>query len=313
MRILITGGLGFIGSFLAEQYLQDGHEVVLLDDRSANVVDRVKDAWVIEGDCASPLSLAVAGRNVDLVVHAASPVGAVALLDKSGTIASEILRTTQAVVTFCADRGVPLVNISTSEVYGFSGTYAETDACIVPAKRNARLEYGVGKLAAEFTVQNTRGLRSVTVRPFNVAGPRQTSDKGFVLPTFCEQALTGRPLTVFGDGSQQRCFTAVHDLARFIVNLRPEHFDGRVVNVGTPTNQTTITALANLVLAKAGGGLVNHTDGKTVHGEDYEEAEGHTKCPDATLARAMGWQPAITLAELVDLTLTEIQEAQVAA
>lgn len=313
MHVLITGGLGFIGSFLAEQYLQDGHEVTILDDLSANVVPTVPGATVRVGDCGNLAMLYATGKHADLVVHAASPVGAVALLDHAGGIASEIMHTTSTVVRYCRDRGLPVVNISTSEVYGFSGTYTETDACIVPAKRNARLEYGVGKLAAEFTVANTRDLQSVTVRPFNVAGPRQTSAKGFVLPTFCEQALARRPLTVFGDGSQERCFTAVHDLARFIANLRVDHFDGRVVNVGTPTNRTTVAGLADLVLSRTGGGLINYTDGKAIHGEDYEEAEGHTKCPNATLAESMGWKPTVTLPDLVDLTLSEIQEARVAA
>lgn len=311
MRVTITGGHGFIGSHLAETYRDQGHEVTCIDDHSASVVRHILGVENRQADAALTF------RDLDgcdLVIHCASPVGAVGILPLAGRMAAEIQRTTYAVAQACARRDVPLVNISTSEVYGTSGVYQETDDLRVPAKRNARLEYAAGKLAAEFTVANTPGLRSVTVRPFNVAGPRQTIAKGFVLPTFVEQALQGRAMTVFGTGRQERSFTAVHDVCAFIQGLRAEHFDGRVVNVGNPENRTTVLGLASTVNQVLGTSApVEFTTGEAVHGDGYAEAEGHVKVPDITLARGMGWEPAVDLEQLVYLTVADMPEWTVAA
>lgn len=303
MRVTITGGLGFLGSFTAEAYRDAGHRVTLIDDLSANVVTEVPGCETIVADAGGRT---VALTKPDVVVHAASPVGAVAVVNQSGRIASEILRTTRAVADSCVEAGALLVNVSTSEVYGFSGVYSEADDLRVPTKRNARLEYAVGKLAAEFAVAGTKDLNAVSIRPFNLAGPRQTKAKGFVVPTFIEQALAMQPLTIFGDGLQERNFTAVHDAAAFITGLLPEHFDGRVVNVGNPSNRTTILALAYQVCDQIGiAPDFEFTSGQAVHGAGYAEAEGRVKVADITLARSMGWEPTVTLEQLVTRSITD--------
>jgi nucleoside-diphosphate-sugar epimerase len=251
--------------------------------------------------------------RVDLVVHAASPVGPAALLSKTGIVA-EIIETTQAVIRFCRGRWIPLVNVSSSEVYGFSGTYSESDSCVVPPRLSHRLQYAAGKLAAEQLVR-TSGLDSLSIRPFNVAGPRQSRAKGFVIPTFCEQALAGEPLTVFEDGGQERCPTAVWDLVDYIVGHAAPHEGSPVVNVGNPGNRTSVIGLAHRVraLASPAGGTppIEYTTGKKVHGPDFEEAEGRVKVPDASLAQSHGWRPCVSLDEMIERTLAEIQEKAV--
>jgi nucleoside-diphosphate-sugar epimerase len=305
MRVVVTGGLGFIGSHVAERYRDDGHHVVIIDNGSGAVVHDIPGTTVIRDDVRN---IDLGHLRGDLIVHCASPVGAVGLLSLAGRIVTDIVGVTAHVTEAAARTDCPLVNISSSEVYGFSGTYSEADSCIVPAKHSARLEYAVGKLAAEHAVIGTPGLRSITIRPFNVAGPRQTRAKGFVLPTFVEQARAGRPLTVFGDGHQERSFTAVYDVVDFIANLRHGDFDGRVVNVGNPHNRTTVRDLADDVIGLVGADSeVIFTTGKAVHGDAYEEAEGIVKVPDTTRANLMGWQPRVDLDRLIMLTASDME------
>lgn len=307
MRVVVTGGLGFIGSHVAERLLAEDHNVLVIDDGSGAVV-RDLPCGVIRDDVRN---IDIGHLRPDLIVHCASPVGAVGLLSLAGRIVSDIVSVTAHAATAAIQARCPLVNISSSEVYGFSGTYHERDSCIVPAKHSARLEYAVGKLAAEHAVIGTPGLRSITVRPFNVAGPRQTRAKGFVLPTFVEQARAGAPLTVFGDGQQERSFTAVHDVVDFIVNLRHGDFDGRVVNVGNDRNRTTVHALARHVIRRLGStSYIEYTTGKAVHGDAYEEAEGHIKVPDTGRANLMGWHPRVDLDRLIMLTARDMEAAQ---
>jgi nucleoside-diphosphate-sugar epimerase len=146
------------------------------------------------------------------------------------------------------------------------------------------------------------------VRPFNVAGPGQSASKGFVLPTFCEQALGGWPLTVFGSGEQERAFTAVWDVADFIGRYAwNSEWDGRVFNLGNPANTTTILDLARRVLALSGRRENAYllTTGQEVHGEDYAEADGFQKLPIIEEAQSLGWRPRYTLDDLIKATLEQ--------
>lgn len=303
MRVLITGGLGFIGSHLAEAYVARGAEVVCLDDQSGSVVPYIDGTDMITADAREVHAALEFGRYLDLVVHAASPVGPVALL-KRQSIVAEIIETTQAVIRLCEQQKIPLINVSSSEVYGFSGVYREQDPCVIPHRLSHRIQYAAGKLAAEHLVRTCR-TPTLSIRPFNVAGPRQSRAKGFVIPTFCEQALAGDPLTVFDGGGQERCPTGVWDVVDFILNAEPT-LEHPVVNVGNARNRTTVMALAGLIIDATGtSSRVEFTSGKRVHGPQYEEAVGRVKVPDAEVAAAMGWQPRVGLRELVERTLAD--------
>lgn len=305
-RILITGGLGFIGSSIAEAHLAAGDKVTIIDDQSSNVVERVKGATVIRADLThflGPRAHSMLPQSFDRVVHCASPVGPAGILQHRGRIASMILEKTRRAIDYCVATQTRLVNISTSEVYGFSGVYKESDDLRVPARASARIEYALGKLAAEYECRLTPGLESVSIRPFNVAGARQSKRGGFVLPTFAEQAVTGDPLTVYSGGKQRRAFTSVDDVARLIVHhLDAAEWAGEAVNAGNPENTTTILGLARRVNTRAGqpADHIIHTSGQAVHGSAYAEAEGVVKIPDITLARLLGWEPEVSLEMLVD-------------
>ena len=303
MRVTVTGGLGFIGSFVAEELVRRDHTVTVIDRCIGNVVDEIDGATVHchdvrRGHLHSP----------DVVVHCASPVGAVALLSNHESITHEIVDVTNHVARECAATGVRLVNISSSEVYGFSGEYVETDDLRVPDKHSARLEYAVGKIAGEHLLHGFEDLHFTNIRPFNVTGPRQTSAKGFVLPTFAEQAAAGDPLTVFGDGTQRRAFTSVYDIAHVICDIvEADDFTGETYNVGCPMNETSVIDLAQRVIEITGSGSeIVLTDGKAVHGRNYEEAEGTVKIPNVGKLTRSGVQaPNQSLDELIELTIAD--------
>lgn len=310
-RVLITGALGFFGSHLADHYADLGWYVVGIDNLTANVVSVTHptiDSMLI-GDARALTPQHVA--SVDLVVHAASPVGAAGILAAQGTIAGQIVAGTQAVVDACVVAGVPLVNVSTSEVYGVTGVARESDLFVVPNRYSARLEYQAGKIAAEQVVGASvaRGLRAVQVRPWNLAGPREASAKGFVIPRMVAQALAGESLTVFEGGDQERAFTGVWDACRFVTDYLPPDLDewgGQPYNVGNEDNRTTIGDLARTVVEATGSGSqIVYTSGKRIWGERYEEAAAGTKLPDASLARSLGWQPENTIRAIITATAAE--------
>lgn len=311
-RIVITGGLGFIGSHVVDAFLAKGCEVTVIDSMVAAVTDgaeyeadprcivhRISVADYLDGDGSF--------AGADLVVHAASHVGPAGILRHQGTLGADMVATTQRVVDACVEDGAALVTFSSAEVYGRSGLLREQDDLIVPTHYNARLEYAIAKTLTEAITINSRhrGLRGLVIRPFNVAGPRQSRAGGFVMPTFVQQALAGRPLTVFAGGAQTRAFLSATDLARFVA----DHVDaalasGRpVFNLGNPANSSTIWALAERVVARLGSAsAIEHIDARLIHGPLYEEAESIDKLPVLDAAAAVGWMPRITLDDLIDET-----------
>jgi nucleoside-diphosphate-sugar epimerase len=307
MRILVTGGLGFIGARAARAAVQRGHTVTLVDDTSGAVVDHVPGTNLLL--CGVETLVANADNMPwDAIIHCAAPVGGLGVVN-AGMVAGRIVSATEAAIHLAAGSGAALVNVSSSEVYGAPGAYTETTPCVVPGRYSPRLGYALGKRAAENDV-HTAGLdRSgvVSVRPFNVVGPGQSASKGFVLPRWCEQVHAGKPLTIFGDGTQGRAFTSVHDLAPWLVDLAEqlvaEPRDLGVVNAGNPRNMTTIRALAALVNVAAGrpGDALYFTTGQREYNDArYEEAEGTTKSPaNVEKAKALGWEPTWSLGEIV--------------
>ncbi len=309
-RALITGGLGFIGSDVAERMLEAGIAVTVIDSRISNVISgseletRFSQFQLYEEPIsAEALSRALSSRP-DVVLHFASYVGPASILKYSGTIGSEIVANTRLVVDACQSQAIPLVFLSSAEVYGFSGLLKEQDSIRVPPYYNARIEYALAKLTSESMVTNSvaAGLRAFTIRPFNVAGARQSRKGGFVIPTFVEQALRGEALTVFDTGEQERAFLDVRDMTSFILGTieQTEVFDGRVVNVGNPDNRISIAELAKKVKDQLNSpSAIAYVNPKTVHGTLYEEAESFRKIPSIERANALGWTPLYDMDEIV--------------
>jgi nucleoside-diphosphate-sugar epimerase len=242
--------------------------------------------------------------DYSLVIHAASLVGPAGILSYAGVIGEDIVNSTSQVIKYCVANRVPLVNFSSAEVYGVSGVLTESMDIRVPYTYNARLEYALGKLTSESMIVNskTRGLRATIIRPFNVVGPRQSRKAGFVLPTFVQQALAGAPLTVFESGTQKRAFTDVSDIVDFVLHYAENAFDNPhpTFNLGNPANVTTVLELARRIKTLLGSkSEIIYTDGKTVYGPHYFEAESFLKLPDIARAKALGWNPKIPLDDVI--------------
>lgn len=306
-RALVTGGFGFIGSHLVERLLMDGWAVYVVDDLSSNAVpvdilleefaqvQAASDGLFVYDIC--PILESAAFVDYDVIFHLASPVGPVGVLGRAGDIAHQIIADTAFLMDWAVLDGSKLINVSTSEIYGGgkAGLCSEEYPCIIPAETTVRLEYAVGKLAAEIAIRNrcrVSSLKAATVRPFNVAGPRQGVDGGFVVPRFIEQAMNGEPLTVFGDGSQLRAFTHVKDIVDGIMKVAASDCeDGRAWNLGNPGNKLSILELARKVIeVVSSGSAIEFVDPKDIFGELYAEAA--EKYPDARKAmHELGWKP----------------------
>jgi len=321
MNILVTGGFGFIGSHLLELLLEDPENVVtVVDDLSTSplplpdLLDQIGRAPNLRYDIASVKDYAArhGDATVDQIYHLASIVGPAGVLAHAGRIVPSIVDDTCRLVEMAQRNGAKIVDVSTSEVYGGGqdGYCSEDMPKIVTSRTSARLEYAVGKLAAEVMVTNlcaAKQLNASIIRPFNVAGPRQSCRGGFVLPRFVTAALRREALTVFGDGRQIRAFTHGRDVARGIVLAMERGGSGEAYNVGNPENRCSILELAEAVIELSGSrSAITFVDPKAIFGPLYEEA--NDKYPDATKTmRELGWKPEFGKREIVLETIRYFQ------
>lgn len=261
-HVLVTGGAGFIGSHLCAELLARGHRVHVVDDLSTGSLDNLKG---LDGDARLEVSVAsiedaaVAARacaTADAVFHLAGAVGVRRLASRPLEVVRRNLRCTEVLLGAAAARRVPVLLTSSSEVYGDGPVPFDESHSVRPgATEGHRGGYACAKAMGEWLAFGHReqdGLPVVVARLFNTVGPRQSGESGMVLPRFVAQAIAGQPLTVYGDGSQTRCFAHVRDVARALVDLMgAPAAEGRVFNVGSDV-ETTVLALAQLVRAVAG-------------------------------------------------------------
>jgi nucleoside-diphosphate-sugar epimerase len=308
-EIVITGGLGFIGSHVADAHLALGDRVTVIDSEVAAVVDgndyeQHPGCTVIREPVETVFEDPKLLEGADRVVHAASHVGPAGILQYTGRLGPDMIRSAESVIERCIQADVPLCMFSSAEVYGRSGLLGEDDDIRVPVPYNTRIEYAIAKTLIECMMVNSlnRGLRAIAIRPFNVVGPRQSRAGGFVMPTFVQQALVGEPITVFATGKQVRAFTSATDLSRFLTDFWDEALESQtnVFNVGNPDNRTTVEDLAQRIKVLLGSDSeIVHIDGKKVYGPMYMEAESFEKVPVLSGASELGWTPEISLDELI--------------
>jgi nucleoside-diphosphate-sugar epimerase len=325
-NILVTGGFGFLGSHLVEQLLADQEtRVHVVDDLRSSPIDvnmfvtRLGNpknlTWEITSIERYAQRGALGAPPYKEIYHLASVVGPVGVLEHGGRIVRSIVDDTYHIVALAKAHGARLCDISTSEVYGGGrdGYCSETDAKIIPPKNSVRLEYAVAKLACEVALVNMSqvdGLDVVIIRPFNIAGPRQSGKGGFVLPRFIGQALRGEPLTVYGDGKMIRAFTHVADVANCVVLAARKGRKGEAYNAGNPANRIAIGELANRVVAIVGSkGGIGFVDPKTLFGPLFEEA--NDKYPDAHKTMSeLGWQPRYDLETVIKDSLNYLRQGR---
>ncbi len=316
MIALITGGAGFIGSHLAEHLLDAGHEVVVLDDlttgRLANlssVSGHHRFRYVHGSVLDQELVGALAGQ-VDAIFHLAAAVGSFVIRDRTLQSLHTNIHGTENVLAAAQHNAVKVLIASSSEVYGKNTKIGlhEDDDRVVGSPLLHRWSYSEAKAVDESLTRayvTELGLHAVIVRLFNTVGPRQTGRYGMVIPRFVTQALTGQPLTIFGTGTQVRCFCHVHDVVPALVALMDhEGACGTAVNLGS-TEQVSIGGLAQRVLAMTGSasGIV-HLSYEEGIGPGYEDLQ--RRVPDCTRARALiGFRPVRTLDDILQSVIAE--------
>lgn len=320
-RIIVTGGFGFIGTTLTELLVADSNNHVhIVDDLSSSSIEI--DDFLNQIGRPQNLSYEITTVEAfftraevgswDAIYHLASPVGPAGVLQHAGYMVRDVVRDAYLIMDYCTKMNIKFLDVSTSEIYGGgqSGYCAESIPKIVPANTTVRLEYAIAKLAAETAIINrcrSRGLLCSIVRPFNVAGPRQSPKGGFVLPRFIQQAHQHKPITVFNDGSAVRAFTHVRDMARGIIAAMENGANGDAYNVGNPANKTTILDLATRVKKVLNSkSEIVFVDPKTIYGNYYEEA--NDKYPDSTRAiNELKWTPEFGIDETILAAYQEYQ------
>lgn len=248
MKILITGGAGFVGSHLAELCLKNGHDVYVIDDLSTGTLKNLEHLqaspdysnriFVTVDSILNHEKLLELIGICDVVYHLAAAVGVQYIIDNPLKSIITNVRGTELVLELCAKFKKKVVIASTSEVYGKHdhAPLVETDDCVYGPSEKSRWSYAAGKLMDEFTAiayHRTKGLPVIVVRLFNTVGPRQTGRYGMVIPRFVTQALKGQPITVYGDGTQSRTFTHVEEVVESLYRLvQSPHSLGQVINIG---------------------------------------------------------------------------------
>ncbi len=258
MRVLITGGAGFIGSHLADSYLQRGCEVYVIDDLSTGKIENIqhlkgnpKFHYTIESVHNQPVTAELVDQ-CDVVFHLAAAVGVRLIVESPVRTIETNVRGTEVVLALANKKKKKVMIASTSEVYGLSSDvpFREDGNLVMGATTKGRWSYACSKAIDEFLAiayWREKKLPTIVVRLFNTVGPRQTGQYGMVIPTFVKQALAGRPITVYGDGKQSRCFGYVGDVVGALIGLM-ERDDavGQVFNIGS-NQEITILELAQRV------------------------------------------------------------------
>jgi UDP-glucose 4-epimerase len=317
--VLITGGAGFIGSHLAERLLEQRHEVSVLDNLSTGSIDNIAPlkknpcfSYAIDSVTNEPLLAEMIDAS-DVVFHLAAAVGVKLIVEQPVHTIETNVHGTEVVLEHANKKKKLVFIASTSEVYGKSTVvpFRESADLVLGPTEKHRWAYACSKLIDEFLALaywKERRLPVVVVRLFNTVGPRQTGQYGMVLPTFVRQALAGKPITVFGDGTQSRSFTYVGDVVDALVSLAAEpRAVGGVFNIGN-TGEVTIRDLADRVKEMTGSSspiqLIPYDQAYEAGFEDMPR-----RVPDITKLRELiGYEPKVGLDEIIRSVVEHIRQ-----
>ncbi|MGC2739480.1 MAG: NAD-dependent epimerase/dehydratase family protein [Candidatus Acidiferrales bacterium] len=319
MRALITGGAGFIGSHLAEELLRRGKEVLIIDDLSTGSIENIEHLrghvgfrYVVDTVMNRPL-LAESVDQCDTIFHLAAAVGVRLIVESPVRTIETNVRATELVLELAAKKRKKVLITSTSEGYGKSQSlpFREQDDLLIGPPDKGRWSYACSKAIDEFLALaywREKKLPTIIVRLFNTIGPRQTGHYGMVAPTFIRQALAGEPVTVFGDGTQSRCFGWVGDVVDALIALT-EHPDavGKVFNIGH-NQEVTIRELAERVIS------LTHSR-SSIRMIPYDQAyesgfeDMHRRIPSLErIQKLIGYKPTKTLDQILEAIIRSQSE-----
>jgi UDP-glucose 4-epimerase len=308
MRIFITGGAGFIGSHLADHYVNAGHAVTLLDNFStgskSNITDLEGKVTTIDGDIRNIELIDQLTKDSDLVLHMAAALGVNTILESPLESMSTNITGSEVVLNAAAKHNKRIIIASTSEIYGKNPKQplTETDDRVVGAPQKIRWTYSDAKAIEEamaFALYQEKKLPVTTVRLFNTVGPRQTGRYGMVVPRFVHAALKNEPITIYGDGTQSRVFCHVLDAVSAIATMAAtDSTIGDVFNIGG-TGEVTIKQLAEQVLSVTGSkSVITYTPYIDAYPAGFEDIQ--RRVPDISKVKgAIGWAPTKDLNKII--------------
>lgn len=310
MKALVTGGAGFIGSHLSEYLLGKGHKVLVIDDLSTGSIENILHLkehpgfeYTINSILNTPVTAELVDRS-DCIFHLAAAVGVRLIVESPVQTIETNIKGTETILDLACKKKKKTMVFSTSEVYGKSSKipFNEEDDLVMGSTTRGRWSYACSKAIDEFLALaywKEKKLPATVIRLFNTVGPRQTGQYGMVIPTFVQQALQGKPLTVYGDGSQTRCFCHVHDVTQAIYKVsNEEKAIGQVYNIGTD-EEVSVLELARRVISITGSSsgieLVPYS-------EAYEEGfeDMLKRRPDLNKIKSLiGYQPQRNLEQII--------------
>ena len=320
-RVLVTGGAGFIGSHLVDALAARGDSVIVLDDLSAgsreNLIDALRTGRVELVEAATQDAEAVEDcmRRADACVHLAAALGVENVVDNPLETLLANVRGADVVMAAAARHARKLLFASSSEVYGKQSGEAltELDDCTIGAPSRSRWSYAIAKQFGESLAHayvQCEGADIAAVRFFNVVGPRQSTAYGMVLPRFMDQALANEPLTIYGDGSQTRCFTSVYDAVRAVVGLLDsDSAAGATYNIGSSTPVRIDDLAARVIKRSRSRSRTICVPYARAYGSGYEELG--RRIPDTTALReCTGWSPLYSVDDMIGELLDTRRPAQ---
>lgn len=309
-KVLVTGGAGFIGSHLSEMLLDSGHKVFVIDDLSTGTLKNIshlrknRNFQFIKGSVLNQRKMAALVKKVDQIYHLAAAVGVRTIMEKPLDSFLSNLRGTEVVLDLAMRYETPILFTSSSEVYGKNDSlpFREEDDRVYGSAYNDRWGYAFAKAADEFLTLayfKEKGLPAIVVRLFNVIGTRQTGAYGMVVPRFVKQALANQSITIYGTGSQTRCFCDVEDAAGALIKLmdRPRAL-GQIFNLASE-EEITIKNLAKLIKRLTGSkSRIKYVPYREVFGKDFADM-ARRRADITKVRRLIGYRPRVTLEQSI--------------
>ncbi len=318
MRVLITGGAGFIGSHLAEKYLQAGHRVIAIDDLSTGSLENIaaiaghQSFEFVYDSVRNADTMHLLIEKCDVIFHLSAAVGVQLIVDRPVHTIETNIHGTEVVLSIANKFRRKALIASTSEVYGKSEAipFHEDDDTVLGSTRFSRWSYACSKAIDEFLAlayHQQYKLPVVVVRLFNTVGPRQTGRYGMVIPRFVKRALTNEPIQIYGDGQQTRCFCCVHDVTDGLMRLMDcTEADGRVFNLGTD-EEISMDALADKVIELTRSRSVKQfLSYEQAYGRPFDDMKRRVPSLER-IQTAIGFKPRYSLEQTLQLVIDSMK------